>query len=129
MAEQNRAGAESVGQLVQRLIAGRARGRLRSPVAAHDHADGLDRVEAALPQQPDHLLGAARRALLQPVVHRHGPAPQPEPRRDERPGAGQRQRVGTARAGDQHQVPGLVVLQRMAYRQAYRRYRGYRSHR
>jgi hypothetical protein len=77
-------------------------------MADHD-LYALDRIEAAPPQQRGELGGPGRGPLLKTVIDRHGAAAQAEARRDEGGGAGQRHRVGAARAGDQHQLSRLVV--------------------
>ncbi len=127
-AEQHGHGPVLVGRRVQCRVAGRPGGRLRPAGGADLHRADLDRVEAEGGQRRGNLARALAGAGLQPVVDRHRPGAQPEPRHLERHGCREGQRVGTAACRDQHQVAGFQVGQPSSYGEAHRRDGRTRTH-
>ena len=84
----------------------------------HRDRDAADRVQAELAQQRRHARGALAGTRLQPVVDGHAAGPQAQPRRHERRGRGQRERVGATGTRDEHQVAGGQVGQAGPHRVA-----------
>jgi len=130
--EQHGGRAGLLRDLLQGGVPGGSRGRLGAAAArprGHRHADLVYRVEAQLAEQGGHPAGPLGRPGLQPVVHGHPAAAQAEPGRFVGQRGGQRQRVGAARAGGQHQVSRRQVGQAppdAAPRLGYRRMRAHR---
>jgi hypothetical protein len=109
VAEQDRGGTVLLRRLVERAVPGHPGSRFRaSRRVGRRHRDhgAADRVEAELAQQRRHARGALAGTRLQPMVDGHAAGPQVQPRRHERRGRGQRERVGATGTGDEHQVTG-----------------------
>ena len=114
VAEQHHRRAGAPGRVIQGRIAGRTSGRLRPPVRAvarYRDRDAFDRIKPETGERRRHRAGTLSRASLQAVINRDRAGAQPLARRHEREGGRERQRVGSAGAGRQHQVTGTEILQ------------------
>jgi len=104
VAEQHGRRAEVGRRRLQGGVARRARRRLGAAAAVNRHRDRAHRVESKAAKRRRDRRGPVGRPVLESVIDGDRAGPEPGPRRDERERGRQRERVGTARAGGQHQV-------------------------
>ena len=100
----------------------------RPRAASHGHPGLPHRVEPEGEQGRHDPGRLGRRAFLQPVVHGHAAAAQPQPGCLMGQRGRQGQRIRAPRAGGQHQVPGLQVAEAAPDAGPRLGYRGVRAH-